>query len=671
MKSRRFISILSIFILLTGLPVKAVFAANDVTAPVTVTAGNHAEVGNVTVKNSLNAVTAHGSDSQTASAKVDGDVGLKNEDEAPSAIAVTAHAAATSRASIDVAGDVSAEAPEYAVGLSSVADKKTGYAEVKVGGNVTASSPQGVAQGIDTNDGNATVDGDVTANAKTYAMGVTATSRNQLSNIMIKGGLSAEGFGVQAATISAEDESGELTFSVGEGGITAVSKGGIDDVGIPSIMPISTGLLVSDGSGKLTADVQADIKAYSEIKQSAALWLGGWHSENHGDELAGKQVVNVHGNLISDDRGIFFIESDYAYPSVTDILVENEIQADNVGIMVYKHHAKLLLPKDNEHHVDPKNKLNLSVWKIKVNENGNVAEYSTNTEDIVLPEGVSPAGVDSDFEKSIMYIIKTEESEIAELMVVDADGNALEKSFNYDVAREGDKIIVKTDESSEYIVKAAYNGVEDKTPLPKDENGNFYLEVPKGGGVYLSAEYEKKQTPAYDAKDDNGNTIQLLTWQKGSNKSLDFSVERSEDDEQTYERFESMDVDGNQVSDELYEKSPGSINLSIKPEYLETLALGDHDIKVNFNDGSSTLKLRVLAAVAPEDENNPEPEPEIKPEPESKPEPEPEAAPAAAPTESIGVKTADENNMIHWLMLMGTSIIALAGGLILCRRSLR
>ena len=197
-----------------------------------------------------------------------------------------------------------------------------------------------MAQGINTTDGNVTVDGNVSANGNNYAMGVAATSQNQPSSIIIKGGLSAEGLGVQAAAISAEDETGDLTFTVGKGGITAVSKGDIGN--IPSIMPISTGLMVSDGSGKLRADIQGDIKASSDMKRSTALWIGGWHSENHGDDPQGTQDVRVHGNLISDDRGIFFIESDFSVPSVTDLLVENEIKADNVGILVYKHHAELL-----------------------------------------------------------------------------------------------------------------------------------------------------------------------------------------------------------------------------------------------------------------------------------------------------------------------------------------
>ena len=467
-----------------------VYAADDTDEPVVVTAGNNAEVGNVTVVNRGKAVEVHGSDGQTASAKVNGNVGLTNEVRDPSAKGVIARADTKGSASVDVSGNVLVEAPDSAVGIYSAVEKKSDYAKVNVVGDVTTLSPGGTAQGIDTTDGNVTVDGNVSANGNNYAMGVTAVSQNQPSSTIIKGGLSAEGLGVQAAAISAEDETGDLTFTVGKGGITAVSIGA---AGIPGIMPISTGLMVNDGSGKLRADIQADIKASSDMKQSTALWFGMTHSENHGNEPAGTQDVRVHGNLISDDRGIFFIESDFSVPSVTDLLVENEIKADNVGILVYKHHAELLLPDNDARHIDPTNKVNLTAWKIKTNENGNVAEYYTENEGNVLPEGISPTGVDRDFEKKINYIIKTEKPAGGNFKALYANGKALSKSHGYDVAHEGEKVILKADAG--YQITAAYNGIEEKTALSKDANGDFYLVVPKGGGVYLSAEVKKAATP--------------------------------------------------------------------------------------------------------------------------------------------------------------------------------
>ena len=464
---------------------------------VEITPGEHAEIDDKFEHYGNYHIVAHGANGKTASGKVSGSVSAVFEGGGQVLAGVTVRADANGSAYVDVRDNVSTSGKaKYAQGVSVTAAKKSEHAEVKVGGNVTALSSDGVAQGIDTNDGNVTVGGNVSASTGNYAFGVMAMSRNQPGRILIKGGLYAEGSGVQGAAVSAEDEAGDLTFSVGKGGITAVSKGDIDDQGMPVSRPLSTGLQVSDGSGKLTADIQGDISAQSEKKSSAAVIVGMTHSEDHGDPdlPEGSQFVRVRGNLISDDKGIMFIESDYSHLTATDILVENEIQADNVGVLVYKHHAKLLLPENDENRVASMHRLNLTAWKIKANANGNVAEYYTEDSGS-LSDGVAPAGADRAFEKKINYIIRTEQTAAGvTIRALDADGRALAKSHGYDVAHEGEKVILKADEG--YQIVAAYNGKEKKTALSKDENGSFFLVVPKGGGVWLSAEVRKAETPA-------------------------------------------------------------------------------------------------------------------------------------------------------------------------------
>lgn len=103
-------------------------------------------------------------------------------------------------------------------------------------------------------------------------------------------------------------------------------------------------------------------------------------------------------------------------------------------------------------------------------------------------------------------------------------------------------------------------------------------------------------TVSYAAKDGSGNTIQSVTWQKGSGKNFDLTFKRSEDDYLTYDLFGSLEIGGVTVGSANYSAAEGSLKLSIKPEYLETLSVGDHTVKVNFQDGSATVKLTVKAA---------------------------------------------------------------------------
>ena len=100
-----------------------------------------------------------------------------------------------------------------------------------------------------------------------------------------------------------------------------------------------------------------------------------------------------------------------------------------------------------------------------------------------------------------------------------------------------------------------------------------------------------------------------------------------------------MEIGGVTVGSANYSAAEGSLKLSIKPEYLETLAVGDHTVKVNFQDGSATVKLTVLAASA-------QPTPSPTPKPSEKP---------------TSPKTGDESNLALWSSLM---FLSLAGMLV-------
>ena len=92
-----------------------------------------------------------------------------------------------------------------------------------------------------------------------------------------------------------------------------------------------------------------------------------------------------------------------------------------------------------------------------------------------------------------MYIAKVEQpSKGGTLKVVDANGSDLPKNYDFPVAHEGEKVILKANLQSGWKIKAAYNGEgANKQQLLKDENGNYYIIVPKGGGICLSADLEK------------------------------------------------------------------------------------------------------------------------------------------------------------------------------------
>ncbi len=79
------------------------------------------------------------------------------------------------------------------------------------------------------------------------------------------------------------------------------------------------------------------------------------------------------------------------------------------------------------------------------------------------------------------------------------------------------------------------------------------------------------------------------TWKKGSTSTLDFTFKRSVLDGSTYDCFTGIQVDGNDVerNDKNYTDSYGSVNINLKPAYLETLSEGEHTLTAIFTDNKT------------------------------------------------------------------------------------
>jgi len=100
-------------------------------------------------------------------------------------------------------------------------------------------------------------------------------------------------------------------------------------------------------------------------------------------------------------------------------------------------------------------------------------------------------------EKKIQYIVRLEPpKEGATLSVTDDQGQALQQgSSGESVATQDTKVLMKIDMQDGYTLTGAYNGKGEKVMLSKDAAGNYYVMVPKGGGVYLSVTLDKAPAP--------------------------------------------------------------------------------------------------------------------------------------------------------------------------------
>ena len=92
------------------------------------------------------------------------------------------------------------------------------------------------------------------------------------------------------------------------------------------------------------------------------------------------------------------------------------------------------------------------------------------------------------------------------------------------------------------------------------------------------------QKPVYDNVEGDG-----AVWVKGSDTPLVFRFKRSADDSTTFGHFTGLKVDSNGVASSSYDASSGSVVVSLHPDYLETLAVGEHTLAASFDDGDDGL----------------------------------------------------------------------------------
>ena len=92
----------------------------------------------------------------------------------------------------------------------------------------------------------------------------------------------------------------------------------------------------------------------------------------------------------------------------------------------------------------------------------------------------------------------------------------------------------------------------------------------------------------------------------GSNGTRTFRFSRSENDAETINHFTGIKVDNVEVSSNNYTYSAGSVIINLKPEYLQTLSVGQHTLTAMFDDGGDvTVNFTIVAAA----QNTPTPTP--------------------------------------------------------------
>ena len=175
----------------------------------------------------------------------------------------------------------------------------------------------------------------------------------------------------------------------------------------------------------------------------------------------GTTQIVIGRDVISDGNGV---ELSAAGEERTDLIIDGSLVATGGTSVVLKDDTSL---GDN---------LTLTVWEMTADKDGDYVkreEYDETTDSKKLV-------ADREAEKAIQYIIRVDPSQEG---IIHTNGTRDYKGR--DVANEGDIIVLKIDVPAGLMIDEVY-GDQAHNKLIQDSYGNYFMIVPRGGGVLFS-----------------------------------------------------------------------------------------------------------------------------------------------------------------------------------------
>ena len=298
------------------------------------------------------------------------------------------------------------------------------------------------------------------------------------SQIVLHGNVTAE-----AATTSGESIGSTSGLSVTAGEASKASTTVMGDVAAKGATAFGVQASGSSSSSPSEATVMIGGNVIAESNSDK--------SDAHGLELVATNslvTVSIGGDVTSTSSQNNAIGvSGSATKGAINLLIEGTLTARKVGVVNAS--------KDGQ--------FDVTVWKID--------------SDIVGGKFARPFEYEEDAatEKAINYIIKVEQPQEGNILKLVGttlkEFTTLDGKRSFDVANMDQKVYLNVEEG--WIITAAFNGKGDKIALEKDDQGWFVI-VPNGGGVYLSAQVAKagpaptptpvpSPTPAYNPGSDD------------------------------------------------------------------------------------------------------------------------------------------------------------------------
>ena len=388
-------------------------------------------------------------------------------------------------------GDITAE------GENALTVKASGghNATVTVDGNVTATSSEaseveqvaGVEVNVNGNNSSAdiSIDGTVTSDSIGAEVNNLGGATAELT---VTGDVTVEGTGDKDVAVSAHTITGSQSTTTVDisGNVQSTADG------------LTVGSMCAGGKAETEMNVDGDVKAEGTgLIIGAATIPADPAEENTGTASV---EVRIGGDLSSKNGSAIEAAVDMTDKSSTGavelkgdavVIVEGTISSEKDDGPIIK--AGIPDNYDAAGEISSTlDTLDLTVWKIDIKDGQTLAADSERVED-------------KEFEKRINYIVKLEPNEKFDYAAVKQDNSALDtvtatingEEYSYDVAHESEKVYLKINTKG-YRIKGAYNVDGEKKEIDHDSEGNYYIEVPRGGGIYLSVEGDNLYNITYD-----------------------------------------------------------------------------------------------------------------------------------------------------------------------------
>ena len=404
-------------------------------------------------------------------------------------------------AEVDVGGDVKVADEDRAVAIDVIAG--SGLVKVKTGGDISAISDGYTGIGVfvqaeKNGEAQVDVDGSVYAASEDQSGGVEVLAMEAGSKVKVTvaDGITAESLtdegeasGILVANYVKDGSSGEVDIRV-SGDVNA-SHAGINVTG--SAWEVQS----IDGTAEIKEEEYLRTEYYKDETGTIYGYKVYYNAEEnyyyneYGDMIRPEEAetgltrIEVKGDVTGGDFGLMMDGR-----AITDVIVDGTLSGGECAVAL----------------TDEKmaENLTLTVWEIKPNEEGILAGVGGLNED-----GQYEIEELDDLRKQIQYIIRVEQPDAG--AVLSTEGTFEYEGYN--VAYEGDTVILKINLEPGYEIVDAYNGTDIQVSLLQDANGEYYLVVPRGGAVLLSVKLRKivkKQAAAKNCTitiDPNGGTL--------------------------------------------------------------------------------------------------------------------------------------------------------------------